>query len=224
MREIARQVVEQTGSQEFQSFDEMENEDNIFLDTRGSGADADAVIFNGSLPPPSHLPSLISALPGLSRPVVVLLDSFHLFTDHPRQGLLYCLFDTVQSCRNGTGSQHGLAVVGMTSRVDVLTGLEKRVKSRFSHRTIRTAGMASVEEWLSLLKICFSVTCKNDQCGSFVEWQYFWKNTVDAFLQDKSLKEVLNHVFGISKDLRILLRVMVSMVFSSPIKALICVT
>ena len=52
----------------------------------------------------------------LPRPTIVVLDAFDLFTSHARQALLYCLLDTVQSCRAGEGRK-GVAVIGITTRV-----------------------------------------------------------------------------------------------------------
>jgi origin recognition complex subunit 4 len=53
-----------------------------------------------------------------------------LFAQHPKQALLYNLFDIAQS------SQNPIAVLGLTCRLDTMELLEKRVKSRFSHRQI----------------------------------------------------------------------------------------
>ncbi len=58
------------------------------------------------------------------------MDEFDLFASHPRQTLLYNLFDIAQS------RKAPIAVLGLTSRVDVTESLEKRVKSRFSHRYV----------------------------------------------------------------------------------------
>ncbi len=52
----------------------------------------------------------------LPRPTIVILDTFDLFMGHARQALLYCLLDTVQSCRAGQ-DRNGVAVIGVTSRV-----------------------------------------------------------------------------------------------------------
>lgn len=65
-----------------------------------------------------------------SKSVIFILDHFDRFCAHPKQALLYNLFDIVQS------AQAPLCVVGLTCRQDVLELLEKRVKSRFSHRQI----------------------------------------------------------------------------------------
>ncbi|KAI5125006.1 hypothetical protein M0805_007430 [Coniferiporia weirii] len=204
MREIARQVVNQTGSQKFESLGS--DDDNPFIDNN-----EDEVTIN-SLPPPSHLPSLIAALPTLSRPVVVLLDAFDRFTDHPRQALLYCLLDTVQSCRAGTYAQCGLAVIGLTARVDVVNLLEKRVKSRFSHRMLRTASMRRTDEWIKLLRECLCVEVSSPLTDplepSLREWSAIWECGVDLFINDKAFKDILKDMFGISRDIRILLRAM----------------
>jgi origin recognition complex subunit 4 len=63
-----------------------------------------------------------------TKSIVILLDEFDLFVTHPRQTLLYNLFDIAQA------RKAPIAVIGLTTKVDVTEMLEKRVKSRFSHR------------------------------------------------------------------------------------------
>ncbi|KAI9219927.1 hypothetical protein BC828DRAFT_384833 [Blastocladiella britannica] len=63
-------------------------------------------------------------------PLIVVLDAFESFAAHPRQTLLYTLLDAVQA------HVAVMAVVGMSTRLDVVSHLEKRVRSRFSHRTL----------------------------------------------------------------------------------------
>lgn len=65
-----------------------------------------------------------------SQSVVLVLDEVDLFAAHPRQTLLYNLFDIAQS------RKAPIAVLGCTTRLDVVEMLEKRVKSRFSHRHV----------------------------------------------------------------------------------------
>lgn len=65
-----------------------------------------------------------------AKSVVIILDEFDLFATHPRQTLLYNLFDIAQA------RKAPLAVLGLTTKVDVTEMLEKRVKSRFSHRYV----------------------------------------------------------------------------------------
>jgi len=66
----------------------------------------------------------------ITKSVIFVLDEFELFASHPRQMLLYNLFDIVQS------RKAPIAVIGLTNRIDVAETLEKRVKSRFSHRYV----------------------------------------------------------------------------------------
>ena len=65
-----------------------------------------------------------------AKSVVIILDEFDLFVSHPRQTLLYNLFDIAQA------RKAPVAVIGLTTKVDVTEMLEKRVKSRFSHRYV----------------------------------------------------------------------------------------
>lgn len=65
-----------------------------------------------------------------SKPCIFILDEFDLFCGHQNQTLLYNLFDVAQS------AQAPICVLGITCRLDVVELLEKRVKSRFSHRQI----------------------------------------------------------------------------------------
>ena len=66
----------------------------------------------------------------VTKSVVFILDEFELFATHPRQTLLYNLFDIAQS------RKAPIAVLGLTTKIDVSESLEKRVKSRFSHRYV----------------------------------------------------------------------------------------
>ncbi|XP_054740362.1 origin recognition complex subunit 4 [Anastrepha obliqua] len=65
-----------------------------------------------------------------SKSVIFILEEFDLFCSHHNQTLLYNLFDVSQS------AQAPICVLGATCRLDVIELLEKRVKSRFSHRQI----------------------------------------------------------------------------------------
>lgn len=66
----------------------------------------------------------------VAKAVIFIIDEFDLFAQHPRQTLLYNLFDIAQS------RKAPIAVLGLTTRIDVIDSLEKRVKSRFSHRYV----------------------------------------------------------------------------------------
>lgn len=73
--------------------------------------------------------------------VIFVLEEFDLFVTHPRQALLYNLFDIAQA------RKAPIAVLGLTSRIDVVESLEKRVKSRFSHRTVHIKLPNSLERY-----------------------------------------------------------------------------
>lgn len=48
-----------------------------------------------------------------SKPLILIVDEFDLFAQHPRQSFLYCLLDIVQ----GNRRRGGVGVVGVSSRV-----------------------------------------------------------------------------------------------------------
>jgi origin recognition complex subunit 4 len=213
MREIARQVHQQIGSaSSLALLPGKHEEQEQSAEPDEGGADID-------LPPPSHLPGLISALPAMGHPIVVVLDGFDGFAAHARQALLYCLLDTVQSCRGGSTSikadpeavdpidgidssaaegskviegdvreaepetavngEHGLLVIGITSRVDCLTLLEKRVKSRFSHRVIKVGTPASLDDFSRFVRGVLDVDVESE--GDAVEeWKRLWTGSVDV--------------------------------------------
>lgn len=196
LREIARQLSKQTG----RSFDietGSEDIDEEFL--HAPGASDPAV----SLPPPSYLPTLISALPTLARPTVLILESFDLFAIHGRQALLYCLLDTVQSCRADEKSK-GIAVIGVTTRVDTINLLEKRVKSRFSGRMLRTAGPDTLDDWMSIARHVLTVKPNPPNEG----WEVWWATAVEKFLSDRPVQEAFSDTYSLTKDLRMLNRIL----------------
>ncbi|KAJ7180135.1 origin recognition complex subunit 4 C-terminus-domain-containing protein [Mycena crocata] len=209
MREIAYQLSQQTGKSFLAAPDEampemelVDDEPNPFLDTSNP--------VTMSLPPSSHLPALISLLPTLARPTVVILDGFDLFAQHPRQSLLYCLLDTVQSCRAGAGSK-GIAVIGMTTRIDTINLLEKRVKSRFSGRMLRTAPPSQSQDWMKLARRILGSRIKtNRELDEIDGWQQRWEDGVRAFLDDEVTISVLKETFSVTKDVRALARLLTS--------------
>lgn len=79
----------------------------------------------------SHPAEITGAEDGVtSKSVIFIIDEFDLFATHGRQTLLYNLFDIAQA------RKAPIAVLGLTTRIDVVESLEKRVKSRFSHRYV----------------------------------------------------------------------------------------
>ncbi|KAG8714916.1 hypothetical protein FRC11_006510 [Ceratobasidium sp. 423] len=209
MREIARQLVLQSGEALDVPLDEEED-----LDEGPTGV---------HVPTATHLPQIVGALARQIRPVIVVLDAFDLFAEHARQALLYCLLDTVQSCRAGQGSQ-GLAVVGVTSRIDCLTMLEKRVKSRFSHRIIRVSPPPTVDSYISLMMSAIAISGRPDKprlpstpkknrkpASTVVQtdsWCTTWRDSIDRIITDRQFKQIIEDIFDLSRDVRLLLRIL----------------
>ncbi|KAF8238705.1 hypothetical protein L208DRAFT_1429666 [Tricholoma matsutake] len=233
MREIAYQLGQQTGNcflSQKNDVPEQEPDDdeerNPFLEVSHNST---STLFNVSLPPASQLPGLISLLPTLSQSTIVILDGFDLFALHPRQSLLYCLLDTVQSYRASAQSK-GLAVIGITSRMDTLNILEKRVKSRFSGRMIRTAPPRKLRDWLKFVKTILRADIQNVVKGPtdqdvIDEWHSLWEVTVQNFLTDKVALDILSETFSITHDIRMLSRLLTSLaVHLSPVSPFLMVS
>ena len=202
IREIAWQLSHQTGKQ-------------VALEDEEDGGNPEEEMDQqdvASLPPPAYLPSLISTLPSQPKPVVVILDAFDEFALHGRQALLYCLLDTVQSCRVGSGL-NGLAVIGVTNRVDTINLLEKRVKSRFSGRMLRTAGPRSVQDWWRLTSGILTVPLGEEEEAD--GWRELWGGSVHRFLEERSVKTALHETWALVKDVRMLTRILVRLPFLS---------
>jgi origin recognition complex subunit 4 len=87
----------------------------------------------------------------IAKAVIFVMDEFDLFAQHPRQTLLYNLFDVAQS------RKAPIAVLGLTTRIDVANSLEKRVKSRFSHRYVHLSLAKTFTAFQEMCKANLSV-------------------------------------------------------------------
>ena len=240
IREIAWQLAQQTG-QSFLPTDEADAEDAVDgAETDGElvdgapldepdDADANADDENPfvvkpapdipkpviALPPPAHLLALISMIPTLPRATVLVLEGFDLFAGHARQALLYCLLDTAQACRasgGGSGSGgSGMAVVGVTTRVDTLNLLEKRVKSRFSGRMMRTACPAKIGHWSALARAVLRTPVAGEEATEDErEWMDTWEGMVDSLMNNEEVMGLLRETYSLARDLQMFRRIMVS--------------
>ncbi|KAL8909445.1 MAG: hypothetical protein Q9171_005043 [Xanthocarpia ochracea] len=135
-----------------------------------------------------------------ARSVVFVIDEFDLFASHPRQTLLYNLFDVAQS-RNAP-----IAVLGLTTRIDVVESLEKRVKSRFGQRYLYLSHPKNFSS--------FQDTCKSALVSRYTSNKAFverfgsdaataqqlrvaWNECVDAlFAYDIQLDHFLRRLFA----------------------------
>jgi origin recognition complex subunit 4 len=93
----------------------------------------------------------------LAKSVIFIMDEFDLFATHPRQTLLYNLLDIAQS------RKAPIAVLGLTTRIDITEALEKRVKSRFSHRYVHLGLPRGLGQFIEVAKVALSV--KTDELG-----------------------------------------------------------
>ncbi|XP_077452137.1 origin recognition complex subunit 4 [Stigmatopora argus] len=127
-----------------------------------------------------------------TRPVLFVLDEFDLFAHHKNQTLLYNLLDVSQS------AQAPVAVVGLSCRLDVLELLEKRVKSRFSHRQISLFDGLKFTQYLERVKSQLSLP------DDFPDKRFAqkWNCSVQTCCDDKSVDEVLQRHFNFSTDFR----------------------
>ncbi|KAF2850480.1 hypothetical protein T440DRAFT_396831 [Plenodomus tracheiphilus IPT5] len=87
----------------------------------------------------------------VAKAVIFVMDEFDLFAQHPRQTLLYNLFDIAQS------RKAPIAVLGLTTRIDVTNSLEKRVKSRFSHRYVHLSLAKTFTAFQGICKACLLI-------------------------------------------------------------------
>ncbi|CAF90834.1 unnamed protein product, partial [Tetraodon nigroviridis] len=150
-----------------------------------------------------------------SRPVLLVLDEFDLFAQHKNQTLLYNLLDASQS------AQAPVAVVGLTCRLvrrlksarslrswtepaclllrqDVLELLEKRVKSRFSHRQIHLLSSPTFPQYLERVRARLSLP-RDFPDGQFAR---DWNGSVESLCEDKCVREVLHRQFISTSDFR----------------------
>jgi len=98
----------------------------------------------------------------VAKAVIFVMDEFDLFAQHPRQTLLYNLFDISQS------RKAPIAVLGLTTRIDVTNSLEKRVKSRFSHRYVHLSLAKTFTAFQEICKACLLIRPEDltvEECG-----------------------------------------------------------
>ena len=121
----------------------------------------------------------------IAKSVIIILDEFDLFTPHPRQTLLYNLFDIAQS------RKAPLAVLGLTTRYDVAEALEKRVKSRFSHRQVYLPLAKNYAAYKEMCKAVLSVAdTQSDLSG---RWNAFIASLLDVSTVVNSHLQSLYH-------------------------------
>ncbi|GAA5953539.1 hypothetical protein JCM3765_005067 [Sporobolomyces pararoseus] len=129
-----------------------------------------------------------------SKPIILIVDEFDLFALHPRQSFLYCILDIVQ----GNRRRGGVGVVGVSSRVDCLSLLEKRVRSRCQSHVLQMMLPSSLTDFTALAQRLLSTDqklwelVKGSQAGA---WAKQWNVEVERFLGEKKVKEYFEGVW-----------------------------
>uniref|UniRef100_UPI00358F092C origin recognition complex subunit 4 isoform X2 n=1 Tax=Myxine glutinosa TaxID=7769 RepID=UPI00358F092C len=126
-----------------------------------------------------------------TRPVLFVLEEFDLFAQHKNQTLLYNLFDISQS------AQTPIAVVGLTCRLDILELLEKRVKSRFSHRQIILFPNTKFAHFLECTSRCLTLPDTFPDPIFACGWN---KNVQELCEHDAAASSVFRLQFTFSRD------------------------
>ncbi|KAJ1503793.1 hypothetical protein HMI56_001952 [Coelomomyces lativittatus] len=85
-------------------------------------------------------------------PWVIVLDHVEHFTRHARQSFLYALLDTTT---HSFSPPWTLAVIGVSTNLDLPHLLEKRVKSRFSQTIVQVPSLSSLSSSSSIPSFLF---------------------------------------------------------------------
>lgn len=134
-----------------------------------------------------------------SKPILFVLEEFDLFAFHRNQTLLYNLFDIAQS------AQTPVCVLGITCRLDVIELLEKRVKSRFSHRQLHMFSSLTFDEYQHLFTVLLSLPEDFPDQKVAVKWN----SHVKELREDRSVVDILHRQYEYSKDVRLLQQLLV---------------
>lgn len=150
----------------------------------------------------SHPSEIAEAQEGVtSKSVVFIIDEFDLFATHARQTLLYNLFDIAQA------RKAPIAVLGLTNRIDVVESLEKRVKSRFSHRYVYMSLPKTFSAYWSICKQGLVVDDEDAKAEGldialkgFAKFQDYWSNKIDALYKEQAFKDHIEYYYYSSKS------------------------
>lgn len=149
----------------------------------------------------SH-PAQYSALPPnqTANSVIFILDEFDLFASHPRQTLLYNLFDVAQS------RSAPILVIGVTTKVEIVNSLEKRVKSRFGQRYIHLSLPRTLASFTSICQSAFippaPTSIRFTPAGQdFRQLLTAWTKYIEAlFEHDTNLQKLVETIYAQSKS------------------------
>jgi origin recognition complex subunit 4 len=129
----------------------------------------------------------------INRSVIFILEEFDLFTTHPRQTLLYNLFDIAQS------RKAPIAVLGTTTRFDVVEQLEKRVKSRFSHRYVH---LSAPRDLSAYREVCQNALTPFSADSLTEDGKKVWAELLNDLFSLDSFNTHLRNLYYLSKSVR----------------------
>ncbi|RGP66857.1 origin recognition complex subunit 4 [Fusarium longipes] len=150
----------------------------------------------------SHPSEIIGTDEGVtSQSIVFVIDEFDMFASHSRQTLLYNLFDIAQS------RKAPIAVVGCTTRLDVVEMLEKRVKSRFSHRYVYLSLPKSLPAYWQVCRqglIVDSDEAEKEGLNTYLEghaeFQEYWNQKIEGLYRERSFQDLLQYHYYTTKS------------------------
>ena len=126
-----------------------------------------------------------------SKPIVFVLEEFGLFCNHKNQTLLYNLFDVAQS------RAAPIIVIGVSSSLDVIESLEKRVKSRFNHRQLTMLPFHNAESYYQAVKHYLTVP---DKLRS-VKLSSEWNQHISKLLKATDVRKTLERIFYLNSTI-----------------------
>lgn len=161
------------------------------------------------------LACLKSGEKGVSKSVVFVLDEFDFFCFHHNQTLLYNLLDVSQS------AQAPICVLGITCRLDVIELLEKRVKSRFSHRQIflfpgGSENASHLDQRLSLIQNFLTLDdkgCRKEKIAA--SFKNDWNKNIEVLVTSKKFRQLMQHLLDVDTTDQTIKNVMVSTSFTN---------
>ncbi|KAJ4006742.1 origin recognition complex subunit 4 [Fusarium irregulare] len=150
----------------------------------------------------SHPSEIIGTDEGVtSQSIVFVIDEFDMFASHSRQTLLYNLFDIAQS------RKAPIAVIGCTTRLDVVEMLEKRVKSRFSHRYVYLSMPKSLPAYWQVCRqglVVDSDEAEKEGINTYLEghdeFQKYWNEKIEGLYRERSFQDLLQYHYYTTKS------------------------
>ncbi|KIW19840.1 hypothetical protein PV08_00415 [Exophiala spinifera] len=135
-----------------------------------------------------------------TKSIIFIMDEFDLFTTHPRQTLLYNLFDIAQA------KKAPIAVIGCSTRMDVVDCLEKRVKSRFSHRWLHVPSAKSLPAFEETVSSILSMRVDGKEALGVskdeLEWRERWNHAMKTtLLPSSTIQALLKKTYYSTKSL-----------------------